>query len=831
MKYTKLGFTLGFALLLSNAHAEESEGKVLSKEVKSIIASDAKTNISYIDAYNTAHKEELVADLSFYKNHYKAAILKYSRSINLYKAAKQDSPYINERIKFCKMQIYLSNVALAKSAIFLGGSRMESKRFDEAIKHLNSAKRYNPENAAVVQEMIDNAVSKKKYVASKENHKSESVIPGLQEKKNRIGLFLAQGKALFAAERYLEAKKIFNEVLSIENTNTLATYYLNRTADEIKKQGYRRQAALHREAVAEVTFGNVPPIPNTAYSGIVNGLGDEIVTKTVETSLQTKLRTLKISGIDFSERSVEEIIDYIRETAVEVDPDREGVNIFTRFENFEPESTDALESENPDSGFPDDGSGGPPSDEMGPGGPGSGGPSGPGSGGPGGSSEFEDDGSFDMGDDYGDEALGDSGDIKVDKATSFDINAKFSINITEEITIGDAIEQICKVAGLKYKIEDYAVVIAAPDVPLDDMETKVFPLEREAISEANSSSSELRKIFQDRGVKFPAGSQILYDDRVSRLIVTNTPAALRNIETIVTEELNVMDPMVLITAKFIEITQNDADSLGFSWGISPPMSESGEPDYNGINLDPGATTAGGSNYVSGAYQFSDGTSLNGAIEAINLADSADVLSSPRVTTMNNREASIRMFEERYFPDEYDEPEIITQTIAGSGGNAGGINTIYVGPVPTFDDAEQLGITLNVTPTINSDRYSITLDIKPVIQEFGGFDTYVFDTEVDGEIIPAIFQKAIIARRELETKVTVNDGETIVIGGVIRDSVTTSNNKVPFFGDIPFFGRFFTSQGTLATKSNLLILLTCRLIEPDGSPVRERDVRGRIPFSY
>ena len=79
--------------------------------------------------------------------------------------------------------------------------------------------------------------------------------------------------------------------------------------------------------------------------------------------------------------------------------------------------------------------------------------------------------------------------------------------------------------------------------------------------------------------------------------------------------------------------------------------------------------------------------------------------------------------------------------------------------------------------------------------------------------------------------TVNDGETIVIGGVISDNVRYINDKVPFLGNIPFFGRFFTTQGTESVKTNLLILLTCRLIEPDGSPVRERDVRGRIPFTY
>ncbi|UDQ97379.1 hypothetical protein AAEX28_10160 [Lentisphaerota bacterium WC36G] len=813
MKYTKLLFTLCVTFTLLSLEAEDKAVK-LSPEAESIHGSVSRTNTSYEEAFRSARKVQLAGDTDYLKNLYSAAIIKYKKAIQLYTDIKTDSPKINEQINYCANQVFLANIELAKKAMYLGSTKIESKRFDEAVKFLYEAKRFSPANSDMIQQMIDDAMSKKKYVASKEEQKAESVYPGIEEKKEKIATYLAQGKALFAAKRYLEAKKLFEDVLIMENTNTLATYYLKRTVIEIRKQAYQRRDALHREAISEVAFNSAPPIPDRTYSGVTNSIETGAIVKTVETILQTKLRTIKISGVSIENQKIDDIIDFIRQQAKEEDPDGEGINIFTRFENVEAASTPTDTAVNtPD----DEGDEGDFGDDFG-GGDDSGGTS------------------FDEEEGYNDEGFGDEPDagsnnpIQVDEAAEFNRDALLSFNFTEEISLGAVIEKICNISGLKYKIESHAVVIAAPDVRLDDLETKVFPLEREAVSET-SSSAELRTTFQNRGVKFPAGSQIMYDPRVSRLVATNTPEALRQIESIINEELNVEDPMVLISAKFIEISQDDVDALGFSWFINEQHTNPMNNNFRAINLNTGGNDLGGGSYVQGQVMTDNDVAFQGTLQAINNAYSSDVMSSPRVTTMNNREASIRLFEERYFPDEYSDPEIVTQTIAGSGGNAGGVNVITVSPIPDFDEAEQLGITLNVTPTINSDRYSITLDIQPVIQEFVRFDEYRFETEVNGEIVETLFQKAVIARRQLSTTVTVNDGETILIGGVIEDRINYINDKVPFLGDIPFFGRFFTTQGTESNKVNLLILLQCRLVEPDGSPVREREVRGRVPFTY
>ena len=79
------------------------------------------------------------------------------------------------------------------------------------------------------------------------------------------------------------------------------------------------------------------------------------------------------------------------------------------------------------------------------------------------------------------------------------------------------------------------------------------------------------------------------------------------------------------------------------------------------------------------------------------------------------------------------------------------------------------------------------------------------------------RKPIIAERQIQTKVTVNDGKTIVVGGVVDDTANTLDDKIPILGDLPLVGRFFQSRYTDADKRHLLIFITCRLINSDGTP--------------
>ena len=87
------------------------------------------------------------------------------------------------------------------------------------------------------------------------------------------------------------------------------------------------------------------------------------------------------------------------------------------------------------------------------------------------------------------------------------------------------------------------------------------------------------------------------------------------------------------------------------------------------------------------------------------------------------------------------------------------------------------------------------------------------------------------QRTVDTSATCSDNGTIVLGGMIRDEVSVVEDKYPVLGDIPLIGRFFQTKGRNSQKYNLLIFLSCRLVRPDGSPLRERENRGLPPFKY
>jgi general secretion pathway protein D len=204
--------------------------------------------------------------------------------------------------------------------------------------------------------------------------------------------------------------------------------------------------------------------------------------------------------------------------------------------------------------------------------------------------------------------------------------------------------------------------------------------------------------------------------------------------------------------------------------------------------------------------------------------------------MNGQQASIRMITERYFPDEWGDATLATTTSSTTSGSSTTSSTFttFVSGLPEFDDPEEEGITLVVTPEVDADRRTISLTLNPRISQHTGWTDYSYEvTDNVGDTTQTYTQtlkKAEISERIVSTKVSVLDGETIVLGGIISDVLTERYDKVPVLGELPLVGRLFQSRGMQATKTNLLIFLTCRLIKPDGSLLNpDTVVRGKPDF--
>lgn len=224
----------------------------------------------------------------------------------------------------------------------------------------------------------------------------------------------------------------------------------------------------------------------------------------------------------------------------------------------------------------------------------------------------------------------------------------------------------------------------------------------------------------------------------------------------------------------------------------------------------------------------NGYKLNMQIFALDQADSADVLSCPRVTTMHDTTATIQLITEKYFPNDWDDSEY---TIMGNN------VPVFTGSVPKLDDETQLGISLEVMPFVSSDLDVISVIMRPLIRKFTGWDDYSYTVPIklndnsEPVNVPNTMIMPRIEQRTVDTSVSCSDNGTIVLGGMIRDEISMVEDKYPVLGDLPLIGRFFQSRGRSAQKYNLLIFLSCRLVRPDGSPLREREDRGLPPFKY
>jgi general secretion pathway protein D len=132
------------------------------------------------------------------------------------------------------------------------------------------------------------------------------------------------------------------------------------------------------------------------------------------------------------------------------------------------------------------------------------------------------------------------------------------------------------------------------------------------------------------------------------------------------------------------------------------------------------------------------------------------------------------------------------------------------------------VVFNVTPTVGADGYTINLTLIPQVTDFLGFINYG-NTIISGNIsVPNDIKQPLFSTRDLMTSVEIWDGQTVVLGGLIREDLQKIDDKIPFLGDIPALGRLFRSKVTQRTKRNLLIFVTARLIDPAGNPVHRTE---------
>lgn len=436
------------------------------------------------------------------------------------------------------------------------------------------------------------------------------------------------------------------------------------------------------------------------------------------------------------------------------------------------------------------------------------------------------------------------------------------------IPLIEALKYILSAKGLKYRIDEYAIIVSTPERFADvEMDTRYYHLavglgiftefakrvqkekeetDKRGISRGLKQESKItiKDVLEQSGVPFPPGSKVFLDQRTGTLIVRNTPQNLRLVDEVL-RMLDITPFQVEIEARFVEVNEGNAKELGLEWMMTSPDFRFGDnkrfrwdndttdviygqyPDPLNNTGREGVTE--GLRYLDQPFLENDPykvqpsgniLSLSGIltqpefrmiVHALDQSGFSNVLSAPKVTTLNNQQAQIEVVKEIIYPTEFE----LTPATTNDSGN------IVTQPVvtPASWNTRDVGIILNVTPSVGADKKTINLALKPEVSILEKWLDYGIKGGVTWNDIPIL--QPIFLTKNVETNVVIHDGETVVLGGLIKEEITSQEDKIPLLGDIPFFGRMFRTNTETSQKTNLLIFVTANLLTPTGERIREQ----------
>ena len=289
-----------------------------------------------------------------------------------------------------------------------------------------------------------------------------------------------------------------------------------------------------------------------------------------------------------------------------------------------------------------------------------------------------------------------------------------------------------------------------------------------------------------------SGIRLEYEEGTNAVVMVGPDSELAAYRAIV-EQLDIRRAQVVVEAIIAEVSDSSAQELGVQWLFADEKFGAGIVNFgsNGVNIASiaGAAASGDNEALSdllssttgamaGIGHFGGGFNFAMLVNALKGKSGFNLLSTPTLLTLDNAEASILVGQEVPF---------VTGSVTQSNAN----------PYQTIERKE-VGVKLRIKPQINVDN-SVRLDI---VQEVSS----IADTTAASDVITN--------KREIKTKVMVEDNGLVILGGLISDELSTSDQRVPLLGDIPYLGRLFRSDATRNTKQNLMVFIRPRILR-DG----------------
>ncbi|KTC20890.1 MULTISPECIES: type II secretion system secretin GspD [Pseudomonas] len=303
----------------------------------------------------------------------------------------------------------------------------------------------------------------------------------------------------------------------------------------------------------------------------------------------------------------------------------------------------------------------------------------------------------------------------------------------------------------------------------------------------------------DKDAKAPvpvnlSGIRLEYEEGTNAVVMVGPDSELAAYRTIV-EQLDIRRAQVVVEAIIAEVSDSRAQELGVQWLFADEKFGAGAVNFgtggasitgiagavaSGDNAALGKLLSGVNGVTAGIGNFGGGFNFAMLVNALKSNSGFNLLSTPTLLTLDNAEASILVGQEVPF---------VTGSVTQDNTN----------PYQTIERKE-VGVKLRIKPQINSDN-TVRLDI---VQEVSS----IADTAAASDVITN--------KREIKTKVMVEDNGLIILGGLISDEVTSSHQKVPFLGDIPGLGRLFRSDASRGVKQNLMVFIRPRILRDGAS---------------
>ncbi len=764
----------------------------------------------------------------------------FEEAVKLYRSATTKLP--QGPIAEDRRQSYVAH--LVDGSVALASQYRRIGRYDEARELLENVLQKDPSNALAKKQLeyLDDPIRTSPTLTYEHTRNVE-----------KVRKLLYRGESYYNQAQFDNAISEYKEVLRIDPYNKAARRGMEKVS--VAKSDYYRAAYDETRATMLMEVDRaweftIPP--NLPTSQTTVGTGIEI-NENPALYLRRKLQRIQLENVDFTEdATVKQAIDILRLRARELDndeldPNKKGLNFVFR-----------------DRGV-----------------------------------------TLDAGALDGDDGAGflDTGKIE---------NIKLGGLRLRNVPLGEALRQICEATGLRYKVENYSVVLMrATDLDDTELYTRTFrvppdfktlldsgdsggggsydPFEDSSGATAEKSAKEL---LEASGIPFQAGSSAIFSRARAVLTVRNSANNLDMIEALVEDIRNRKPKQIKLLTKFVEINQENTDELGFDWIISPfgvsanstflgggtvgngiprTAADFGNSPIRTIDGIPAIANQNVSNTTSSGLRTGDYAVSRDSIDAflnnsnrtaqsqsaapgilaltglfsesqvqmimrgLSQKKGSDVMTAPSIVSRPGEKATIEIIREFIYPTEYEPPEL-PNTVGvggglggdGRGGNQGGSIFPVTPATPTAFDKRNTGVTLNVEPGLGDDGYTIDLNFTPEIVEFEGFINYgspIQSPATDGNGDPIVvtitenrIEMPVFSTRRVETALTIYDGHTVAVGGLMRENVQNVEDKVPILGDLPFIGRLFQSKSENRIKSNLIIFVTARIIDATGQPV-------------